>query len=45
MFSHVKRRVTNARVRNSELIKVEGMKKGGGRPKITLAKVIKRRFT
>jgi len=44
LFSHVKRRVTNARVRKSELIEVEGMKKGRGKPKITLAKVIKRRF-
>ena len=40
-FDHVKRRVSNEPVRNSEL-KVEGTKRGRGRQKITLVKVIKK---
>ena len=34
-------RVTNAPIRKSEFIQVEGKKKGRGRPKITLVEVIK----
>ena len=41
-FSHVQKRTINAIVRKSELIQVEGTKKGRGRPKITLIKVIKK---
>ena len=35
-------RVTNAPIRKSEFIQVEGKKKGRGRPKITLVEVIKK---
>ena len=41
-FSHVQRRTINAIVRKSELIQVEGTRKGRGRPNITLIKVIKK---
>ena len=41
-FDHVQRREINALVRKSGLIQVEGTKKGRGRPKITLVKVVKR---
>ena len=41
-FDHVKRRVSNELVRNSELIQVEGTKRGRGRQKITLVEVIKK---
>ena len=44
-FGHVQRRVINAPVRKSELIQVEGMKKGRGRPKIILVQVIKKDMT
>ena len=40
-FGHVQRRVTNALVRKRKFIFVEGTKKGRGRPKLTLVKVIK----
>jgi hypothetical protein len=40
-FGHVQRRAINAPVRKSELIQVEGTKKGRGRPKITLIEVVK----
>ena len=39
--SHDLKRVTNALVSKSELIRVEGLKKGSGRPKITSIEVIK----
>ena len=39
--SHDLKRVTNALVSKSELIRVEGSKKGRGRPKITSIEVIK----
>ena len=39
--SHDLKRVTNALVTKSELIRVEGSKKGRGRPKITSIEVIK----
>ena len=35
-FGHVQRRVTNALVKESELIQVKGTKKSRGRPKRTL---------
>ena len=35
-------RVTNAPIRKSEFIQVEGKKKGRGRPKITLVEVLKK---
>ena len=41
-FGHVQRRAMNAFVRKSELIQVEGMKKGRGRPNITLLEVVKK---
>ena len=31
----------NASIRKSELVQVEGMKKGSGRPKLTLINVLK----
>ena len=40
-FGHVWRRVINALVRKSDYIQVERRKKGRGRPKITLVKVVK----
>ena len=39
---HVQRISINALVRKSELIQVERIKKGRGRPKITLVEVIKK---
>ena len=42
--SHDLKRVTNALVSKSELIRVEGLKKGSGRPKITSIEVIKSHF-
>jgi hypothetical protein len=41
-FDHVQRRAINAQVRKSELIQVEGMKKGRGRPKIALIELVKK---
>ena len=41
-FDHVKRRVSNEPVSNSELIQVKGTKRGRGRQKITLVEVIKK---
>ena len=41
MVWHVLRREINELVRKSELIQVEGTKKGKRRPKITLIEVIK----
>ena len=41
-FGHVHRRATNEPLRKSELIQVEGMKKGRGRSKIALVEVIKK---
>ena len=40
-FGYVQRRASNVLVRKSELIIVEGTKKGRRRPKITLVEVIK----
>ena len=40
-FGHVWRRVINALVRKSDYIQVERRKKGRGRPKITLVKIVK----
>ena len=40
-FGHVQRRATNALVKESELIQVEGTKKSRGRPKRTLEVVKK----
>ena len=40
-FGHVWRRVINALVRKSDYIQVERRKKGRGRPKIILVKVVK----
>ena len=42
-FDHVQRKETNAPVRKSELIQVEGTKRGRGKPRITLVEVIKQR--
>lgn len=39
-FNHVQRRTSNAVVRISELIEVEGMKKGQSKAKITLVEVV-----
>ena len=44
-FGHVQRRVIIALVKKSELIQVEVMKKGRGRPKIILVQVIKKDMT
>ena len=41
-FGHVQRRAVNTPVYKSELIQVEGAKKGRGRPKITLIVVEKK---
>ena len=41
-LGHVQRISINASVRKSELIQVERIKKGRGRPKITLVEVIKK---
>ena len=42
-FGHVQRRAINAPIRKSELIPVEGTKRGRGRPKIILVEVKKKR--
>jgi len=42
-FGHVQRRAINAPIRKSELILVEGSKRGKGRPKIILVEVKKKR--
>jgi hypothetical protein len=39
-FGHVQRKEINVPVGNCELIQVEGTKKDGGRPKITLREVV-----
>ena len=41
-FDHVQRRAINAQVRKSELIRVKGMKKGRGRPRIALIELVKK---
>ena len=43
VWSCLERKAINALVRKSELIQVEGMKKGRGRPNITLLEVFKKK--
>ena len=43
MFGHVQNRAINAPMRKSDLIQVEGTKRGRGRPKITSVKVVKKK--